>query len=146
MNQITNLLQKNIKLIDKVSDWKTAIRLAVKPLLEEGVITEAYQQAIIQSVYDNGPYMVIGDEFALLHARPGVDVKSVGLSLLITKEAVNFEGKFVKIFLVLAATDNTSHLESLKQLINIFMDEKKFQTIKQGTIQDIQSILQQEEG
>ena len=42
-----------------------AIRLAAKPLLDEGVIEEIYIENMIANVYKFGPYIVLVDGFAL---------------------------------------------------------------------------------
>ncbi len=87
---------------------------------------------MIDSVNKNGPYMVLSDYFALMHARPGQGVKKLGMSLLVLKHETDLRGKPVKIFLVLAATDNQSHLESLQQIMGIFMDDGSYRSILTG--------------
>lgn len=92
---------------------------------------------MIQSVNDYGPYMVIADYFALLHARPGEGVNQQSMSLLVIKEPVDMLGKPVKIFMVLAAEDNQSHLDSLQKIMAIFMEPKNYQIILNGSKEEI---------
>lgn len=127
----------NVQIADYVDDWKKAVKLASIPLMKNGNITNKYVDNIIQSVKDNGPYMVLTDYFALMHARPGVGVDKIGMSLLIVKHPVDMEGKPIKIFLVMAAIDNKSHLESLQKIMNVFMDEKSYQTVLSGNKEKI---------
>lgn len=117
------------------------MELASKPLLKEGKITKKYVNNMIQSVYDNGPYMVIADYLALMHAKPGIGVYDSGMSLLVSKNPVLMEGKPVKIFLILAAKDNNSHLENLQKIMTVFMDEKKFNQILKGTKKEISDLF-----
>lgn len=126
-----------IKVIDKVSDWKQAIDIACEPLLDKSFITKQYVRNMKQSVVDNGPYMVLTDYFALMHAKAGEGVNQQCMSLLVTKEEVSLEGKPVKIFLILAAKDNESHLQSLQNIMTIFMDSVNYDSIIKGNEKEI---------
>ena len=141
--ECVNELLENAQVVERVEDWKSALRLAAQPLLLKGNISEDYVTAMMDSVIQNGPYMVIGDEFALMHARPGEGVKQIGVSLLIVKQAFDVCGKPAKVFLVLAAVDNTSHLALLQELMTVFMDEDKFQLIKSGQLAQIKDRLKE---
>ncbi len=135
--------ENNIQVTETCKDWKEAIKLASKPLLKENKISTIYVNNMIESVKQNGPYMVLTDYFALMHARPGVGVNQMGMSLLIVKKPVDLEGKPVKIFLVMAAVDNTSHLSSLQKIMKIFMDDKAYQTILEGNKEKILEIFKE---
>ncbi|PGL72596.1 PTS sugar transporter subunit IIA [Bacillus sp. AFS055030] len=139
MKEKKYLPSEYIDVIDKVVDWKTAVEIASQPLLKDHLITEQYVQNMIQSVEDNGPYMVLADYFALMHARPGEGVNEQSMSMLVTKEPVDLEGKKVKIFFVLAAEDNNSHLASLSHIMEIFLDTDKYQIVLSG---DKEAIIQ----
>ncbi len=133
MNDLRQLLpEKHIKVVDSIDNWKDAVNLASKPLQEEDLITPIYVENMIKSVKNNGPYMVLADYFALMHAQAGKGVKKQSMSLLVTKEAIDLEGKPVKIFLILAAEDNQSHLKSLQEIMEVFMDEQKYQIVLSG--------------
>lgn len=124
--------ESNIQVVETVKNWEEAVRLASLPLLKSGNISDEYVDNMIDSVNKNGPYMVLSDYFALMHARPGQGVKKLGMSLLVLKHETELRGKPVKIFLVLAATDNQSHLESLQQIMGIFMDDGSYRSILTG--------------
>ena len=85
--------------------------------------------------------MVLADYFALMHARPGEGVNQQSMSLLVVKEPVDMLDKPVKIFLVLAAKDNQSHLESLQRIMTIFMDTQKYQMILEGNKAEITELF-----
>ncbi len=131
------LSENSIQVVDYVDTWKDAVNIASKPLLESKIITEEYVTNMIKSVNDNGPYMVLADYFALMHARPGQGVMRNGMSLLVTKNEVDLIGKPIKIFLIMAATDNTSHLKSLQRVMDVFMDKNAYQTILNGDRKEI---------
>lgn len=136
------LTEKHIQTDETVADWRLAVKLASQPLLDEALITSEYIEAMIQSVEENGPYMVLADYFALMHARPGEGVLEQSMSLLVTKQPIDLEGKPVRIFLVLAAADSESHLESLKEIMAIFMDEEKYNVILNGDREQICQLFQ----
>lgn len=138
MNDLQELLpESHIKVIEHIDNWKQAVEIASEPLLKNKLITSKYIKNMILSVEKNGPYMVLTDYFALMHAKPGEGVNVQSMSLLVTKNKVDLEGKPVKIFLVLAAKDNQSHLESLQDIMAIFMDDDKYQVILNGEKEDI---------
>lgn len=133
MKDLKQLLPENhIKVVDSADNWQEAVNLASEPLQEEKLITPTYVENMIESVKNNGPYMVLADYFALMHAQAGQGVKKQSMSLLITKKSIDLEGKPVKIFLILAAEDNQSHLKSLQEIMEVFMDEQKYQVILNG--------------
>lgn len=102
-------------------NWEQAIRACAQPLLEKGNISEKYVDAMIRNVKENGPYINIGTEIALAHARPSEGVNKLGMSLLLLDhdiDLVDSEHK-IKLIIVLAAADSTSHLNALSELAKI---------------------------
>jgi len=89
------LLTKDcIQIANVVPSWQEAIRLAATPLVRQNKIEQRYIEAMIQSIEQYGPYVVITPKVALPHARPSD----------------------VFLIFVLAAMDNTSHLQALADL------------------------------
>ncbi|OLO36858.1 PTS sugar transporter [Priestia megaterium] len=108
-----------LQLTDSADDWKSAVRLAAKPLLNYEYIELSYVEAMIKSVEQLGPYIVIAPKVALPHARPEQGVNRVGMSMLRLKEPVYFSTEKqhgAQLIIVLAATDNETHLKALSQL------------------------------
>lgn len=138
------LPRENMQSVETIDNWKEAIKSAAQPLLDKGVIEEAYVSNMIQSVKDNGPYIVLNDYFALPHAKAGEGVNEVGLSLLTVKEPVDLEGKPVKIFLVLAAVDSSAHLEVLSEISELLMEEEAYSVFLSGDLNKIENILEGE--
>lgn len=143
MSMIFN--DQNIQIREQVSSWQEALKIASKPLLDSHKITNTYVKNMAKSVKENGPYMVLTDYFALMHARPGEGVNQIGMSLLVLKHPVDLEGKPVKIFLVMAALDNISHLNALKRIMNILMNNKSFNTILNGNKKEIIDLFKEGE-
>ncbi|MBK4851625.1 PTS sugar transporter subunit IIA [Enterococcus faecium] len=131
-----------IETTNQILTWQEAVQLASQPLLNEKAIDQQYVTNMIHSVEENGPYMVLADYFALMHARPGKGVFHQGMSLLVTKNEIDLAGKPVRIFLVLAAKDSQSHLESLQEIMEVFMDQEKYQLILNGDKEQICQLFQ----
>ena len=128
-DSLKDLVKKElIQQLDTVNDWQTAVRIASKPLLEQGYIEESYIEAIISSVNEIGPYIVLAPKVAVPHASPDAGVHRLGISLLQLKEPVNFgladdEDKNVQLIFVLATVDSSAHLKALQQLALILDDD-----------------------
>lgn len=131
----------NIQVIQKADNWIAALDKACQPLLDEKAITNNYIKEIVRNVYDNGTYMVLKDNFALMHAAPGIGVNKNAISLLVSKSPINFCDKQIKIMLVLAAKNNKEHILDLQKIVKIFMDDNKFEEILSGDISKIISIF-----
>ena len=154
-DSLKDLVKKElIQQLDKVNDWQTAVRIASKPLLEQGYIEESYVEAIISSVNEIGPYIVLAPKVAVPHASPDAGVHRLGISLLQLKEPVNFgleddEDKNVQLIFVLATVDSTAHLKALQQLALILDDDDIIENlIKAETPKEILGLIEKviEEG
>ncbi|KHD85280.1 BglG family transcription antiterminator [Heyndrickxia ginsengihumi] len=116
------LTESFIQIEEKVGDWKEAIRVASKPLLQLNYISKEYVDSMIETVEELGPYIVIAPKIALPHGRPEKGVKKVGMSLLKLETPVAFSNQKeheVQLIIVLAAIDNGTHLNALAQLSNM---------------------------
>ncbi|CEE02896.1 hypothetical protein BT1A1_3110 [Caldibacillus thermoamylovorans] len=139
---LKELLQKShMQQREKVDSWEDAIKIASIPLLKEGIIEESYIENMIKSVNKNGPYIVLMDYFALPHAKAGEGVNRLGMSLLTLNHPVDLKGNPVKVFLVLAAVDATSHIEALADISKLLMDPKNYEIFMSGDLDKINDIL-----
>ena len=118
-------LKNNTSFIDEVSSWEESVKVAAKPLLEKGFITQAYIQDMIKNININGPYVVIVPGIAMPHAKNEGGVIKTGISFLKLNRPVLFpEGKEVSILLILAAEDTSGHLDLISDLSSILVDEE----------------------
>lgn len=143
------LLNKNTVQISKNKslNWKEAITLAAQPLVSEGNIGRDYVDNMINTVEDVGPYFNIGPGIALAHSRPIPSVKKISLALLKTSKPINLVNKEhpIKLWFVLAATDNKSHLKVIQQLLKILMSsEKSKKLMDSNSVNELLKILQGE--
>ncbi|PTJ75630.1 hypothetical protein BUZ84_13720 [Mammaliicoccus sciuri] len=118
----------HVLLNETCTDWKNAIKKVSKPLLEDGIITSQYQDAMIQSVEEYGPYIVIGKHIALAHARPEEGANALGVSIATLNPNIEFGNEIndpVKIIFCLSATDSFSHLNIMKSIVSLVRNEEK---------------------
>ena len=134
-DSLTDLLKEElIQQVDSVSNWQDAVCLAAQPLLANGYIEESYIQAMIASINETGPYIVLAPKVAVPHASPDAGVHQLGISLLQVKEPVDFsedddDDKKVQLIFVLAAVDSTAHLRALQELALILDDEEAIDSL-----------------
>lgn len=125
--------------------WEEAIKIAAQPLVDSNTIEPAYVDSIIGVVKDKGPYMNIGPQIVLAHARPDSAVHGIGLSLLKTNSAVDFVDAEhpVKLWFVLTATDSQSHLSVIQQLMTLLTDKPAVQRVLDAvSVGQILTVLQ----
>lgn len=136
------LLEKqNVRILNEAKDWKTAIRFSVMPLEEQGYVETRYKEEIISNVVSMGPYIVLAPYVALPHARPEQGVIKSQIAVTLYKNEVFFEkGIPAKLFIVLAASDNSSHLDALVSITEILQDEAKVAEILKAD--DIETLYQ----
>lgn len=126
---LNEVLENHHVLLDETcSDWKNAIKMVSKPLLDDGIITSQYQDAMINSVEEYGPYIVIGKHIALAHARPEEGANALGVSIATLNPNIEFGNEIndpVKIIFCLSATDSFSHLNIMKNIVSLVRNEEK---------------------
>lgn len=125
MYNLSDIKLEDIELKIEASDWKEAIRKASRSFLERGIIEEKYVEAMINSVLEFGPYIVLSENIALAHARPEDGAKETGLYFTSLKQPIEFGAEDfdpVKLLIVLSAKDSDSHINLLTQLSEIMQD------------------------
>lgn len=136
---------RTIKLNCDCDTWIDAVKEAGSLLVKTNKITEEYIDAAIANVKELGPYIVITKGVALPHATNKKGVISTGMSMITLKNPVNFGNKNndpVKLVVMLAAKDATSHLGALQDLSE-FLGNEKFLNLVNNTnnIQEIVSFI-----
>lgn len=140
---LSDLLKEDtIQVVEQLPDWEEALKFAANPLLEKGTIESSYIEAMIANIKTLGPYVVLGPEVAIPHARPEMGVNQVGMSFLKLNEPVyilNDERYPVRLFFCIAASDNTTHLKALSQLTKLLSDKNNIEMLKET--ESLESIL-----
>lgn len=116
-----------IQLDSTVADWREAVRVAGKLLLNDGMIKPAYIEAMIATAEELGPYIVIAPGIAMPHARPDAGVIHTGMSLLRLSPPVNFgnaDHDPVTLVFALAALDKRIHLKAMQTLAELLLSKE----------------------
>lgn len=139
------LKDENIIINAEAKNWVDLINIVAQPLVEKEVITKGYVQSMINSVKELGPYIVIGKNIALAHARPEDGANKLGLSVVTVKNPIKFghsENDPVKIIFCLSAIDSFSHLNIMKHLVELLNDgDKVKRLIEVQTKDEIKDLL-----
>ncbi|EHO78819.1 PTS sugar transporter subunit IIA [Fusobacterium ulcerans] len=141
---LKNAVKGRVNIVENVNDWKEAITLAAKPLVEDGSVENSYIDAMIANVNKFGTYIVIAPKVAMPHSRPEDGVNKNCVSLLKVNEGVLFEGEEERIyvFFVLGAVNSDSHIETLMELMELIEDEEKIdEIIEAGNVQEIMDLI-----
>ncbi|MEW9080124.1 BglG family transcription antiterminator [Terrisporobacter glycolicus] len=123
------LPSSNIKLDVECDNWRDAIKISAKKLLDDGYIEERYIDSMIANIEENGPYVVISEGFAMPHEGIDSGTKKVGMNLIRLKNPIMFgdgeEGEEeVKFVCCLSAIDHNTHLKAFFNLVNMLGQDK----------------------
>lgn len=130
---LTDIISKElVKLNVEADNWEEAIRKSTEVLVTENKVLPSYIDAIIDSVHENGPYIVITEHVALPHARPSEGAKELAISISTLETPVNFGNKEndpVKYIFGLSALDNSTHLNAMSELVVLLEDENFYHVL-----------------
>ena len=114
-----------IRLNEPCSTWQEAISKGTKILEEKKFITDKYKVAIIKSIEEMGPQMVIVPGIVLAHLAPGKFCKKLGFSITTLKKPVIFgfpRHDPVKVVITLSLVNEHIYKKALMQLFNILQN------------------------
>ncbi|TPW71576.1 PTS sugar transporter subunit IIA [Schumannella sp. 10F1B-5-1] len=142
-----NLTPERIQFAENVDGWRTAVEQVAAPLLADGSIEPGYVTAMTDSIANGGTYIDLGFGIALAHARPEAGVNRTGLSYLRVTPAVllNDEAAHpIDLFLCLAATDPSGHLETMQELAGLLTDaEQRDALLAATTPAEVSAVIHQ---
>lgn len=119
--------EKCIRVGAEAGDWRSAVRVSMQPLVDDGAIEPSYVDDAIAGVEEHGPYFVVCPQVALPHARPESGARRAALGVCVLAEPVEFgaaDNDPVKYLFPLSATSADGHLEVLADLVNLLSDER----------------------
>lgn len=126
---LKEILKESDILFDlSAKDWTESIQKTSQPLVESKIIEPRYVEAMINTIKKYGPYIVIDKHIALAHARPEDGVNKLGISVAKLKTPVSFgsiDNDPVKVIFCLAAVNSYSHLNIMKNLVELINDKER---------------------
>ncbi len=122
---ISDTIDKNrINIVENVSSWQQAIKMASEPLIADGSLEMRYVEAMIEAVVEYGNYMVLVPEIAFVHAGINDGINRECSSILISKAPILFgvkNPKLIRSVVVMGIKDK----KSTSLLNNVYILEKK---------------------
>lgn len=124
---LTDLLtEQSVALKVKAKNWEEVVRAGGKIMVDNDFIEERYTEAMVNTVKQMGPYIVIVPGIAMPHARPEDGAKKVGMAIVTLEKPVEFgnaENDPVTVAVFLCAVDKITHLRALADLMELLEDE-----------------------
>ena len=145
MYSIKDMKLEDIQLGIEAENWEDAIRKAAVVPVERGMIKQDYVEAMIRSVNEYGPYIVLSENIALAHARPEDGAIETGLYFTTLAHPIEFGAEDfdpVKLLIVLSAKDGDGHIGLLCELSGILETEGVLEAlINAKTAEEFRGIL-----
>ena len=116
--------------------WEELIDILASPLLNAGVVTTQFVESAKGAVKEFGAYVVLIDDIAFFHGKPGEGVHELALTLALLKKPIFLLEKRIKVAFLLAAVDNVSHRGLLKELSAFMTDEACLELLLKGEDSD----------
>ena len=119
--------------------WQNMIQMAGQPLLDDGLIAQEYVDEIITTCTEKGPYMNIGPNIVLAHARPLPSTKKAVMALLLSKQSAALLDDLAhtaRLWIFLARPDDRSHIELIQKLAVLLMDAAHVQRVLAANSQE----------
>jgi mannitol/fructose-specific phosphotransferase system IIA component (Ntr-type) len=126
-----------------VDDWESAVRAVGKLMHSTGCVEERYIDAMIDTVNELGPYIVIAPGIAMPHALPEKGVIEPCMAILTLDPPINFgnpDNDPVHIVIAFGAVDQNQHVDALRQMASVLSNEQNVQAI--GNARSEQDILE----
>ncbi len=139
---LKEFLNGNINLTESASDWEESVRIAAKPLLEKGFISENYVNSMTNDIKRLGFYIVLREGVAMPHSRPENGVSRTSMSLLKLENPVNYGDNKVKLIFILAAEDSEKHIEALTGFSELLQDDDEVEALMNAkTMEEVTNII-----
>ena len=119
----------------EAGSWQAAVELCGGLLVESGVAEERYVPAMVRTVEELGPYVVIAPGVAIPHARPEDGAMKPGISLVILREPVEFgseENDPVDLLFGFATTGSDAHVELIRALSEFIGEQENLEKLRRA--------------
>jgi PTS system ascorbate-specific IIA component len=140
VSQLSDLIPPSAILLDsEAADWREAIRASGELLVAAGATEAAYTEAMIRTVEEHGPYIVIAPGFALAHSRPDASVHRTALSFVRLADPIAFGNAAndpVTLVMALAAADSSAHRAALASLAGVLADPERRRALDEARTSD----------
>jgi PTS system ascorbate-specific IIA component len=134
-----------IALNESQPNREAVVRRSGELLAAGGRVDPEYTDAMLAALEEFGPYIVLAPGVALAHARPTHAVHGVAFSVLTLDPPVAFghaENDPVRLVIGMAAPDDESHIEALRQLAELLgNDAQRERLMAATTAQEVLALI-----
>ena len=143
---LAKLLERKGHILSDVScnTWEELVDILAKPMVLEGSVEPEFVDSAKEAVIQFGPYVVLIEDIAFFHGRPDAGVNNLAMTLAFLKKPVHIKEKRIKTAFLLAAVDDDSHIDLLKELSEVLNDDECVELLISGS--DINGILKKMNG
>ena len=118
------LSKNNIMIVDSVNDWKEAVKLSVKMLIDEGAVKPEYLSNIYKNVEELGPYILLCPEVVMPHCRPEDGALNKCISFLKLNKPVKFFDNDTYLYISISAVDSDSHIDYIQNIVKVISEDE----------------------
>lgn len=129
--------------LDACQTLNDALDVLSRTFIEQGSITQAYNQAILDNIRDNGAYFVLAPNIALIHANASHLVNEVSLSFGHRLNPLFIADKPVTVFIYLASPNASEHMEWLMKLMVIMDTEEKQKILTSSSFETYEQLIRE---
>lgn len=132
------LTPAGVRIHEGAYDRKTAVALAVQPLVESGAAAPGYGEAILDAMGENGIYPLLAPGILLAHAKPDASVRRVGLTVSVFRRGVALSERQAPVHTVftLCTPDNAAHTCVIRDLTRLLGDRDLLRRLQQADFAD----------
>lgn len=126
-----------IQVIEGTKSWEDILERACNPLVAKEVIQENYSNYLWAEYKEKPSYIMLDQRILLPHLDPKIVSQELGISILVLKEGVFYNGKTMYVVVLLTTPDKISHLNVLLDIRKMSRDE--------GFINRLKGVMNREE-
>lgn len=121
-----------IELIESVERWEDAVHKVSDLLVNNGSVQEGFYDDVVNQIEISGFYSVTDGEFALFHVGNTSLINVSSMSLIISKEPVQFGDKKVNVIFGLASKDKKEHIPVVVKLMRMVNKTRLIASLKES--------------
>lgn len=127
---------EQIALDVELTSPEEAIQFAGNLLLQSNSVEQSYVEEMINGYKRFGSYIVLAPNIAIPHARPEFGVNEQCIAFVRVKTPLSFghpQNDKVKLIIPIGGVDKQFHLDMLRDLSAVLMNEDKVTRLKEST-------------
>ncbi|KOS64289.1 PTS sugar transporter subunit IIA [Lysinibacillus sp. FJAT-14222] len=127
---------EQIALDVELTSPEEAIQFAGDLLLQSNSVEQSYVEEMINGYKKLGSYIVLAPNIAIPHARPEFGVNEQCIAFVRVKTPLSFghpQNDDVKLIIPIGGVDKQFHLDMLRDLSAVLMNEEKVTRLKEST-------------